>query len=201
MAKSIIATPSIKSFSDLAYVREKWGRFLLLGATMLIAGLIALVCTTTTTLVTVMFLGWFLLVAGIAQLIESFSVQSWSGFVVHLITGIFQTVVGVMILGAPAANAVLITFLFAIFLIVGGLFRIVAGFRLPVVGGLIALSGFASFILGVMIWRQWPDSSLWFIGFFVSLDLIMHGTAWIAFALRARDLPPAIDSELTPVAA
>jgi len=174
---------------DLNYIKERWGRFALLRATMLVAGLIAVICTTTTTLVTVMFLGWVLLISGGVQLIETFGVRSWSGFLVHLIAAILQLVVGVLLVTSPGENALMITLIFAMFLLVGGLFRMIAGFTMPMLGGAVALSGAISFILGLMIWRRWPDSGLWFIGFFVGIDLIMHGASWLAFALRARSLP------------
>ncbi len=172
--------------AELQYVRQKWGWFALLGVTMLVAGMVALICTVTTTLVTVFFLGWVLLISGGVQLVEVFGVRSWSGFFVHLLTGILQIVVGLLLITSPGENAVTITLIFAIFLLVGGLFRMIAGFRLPVVGGVVALSGAVSFILGMMIWRQWPSSGLWFIGTFVGIDLIFHGISWLAFALRAR---------------
>src|SRR2546425_132118 len=39
------------------------------------------------------------------------------------------------------------------------------------------------FGLGVAIWRQWPESSLWVIGLFVGIDLIFNGWSWVMLAM------------------
>jgi uncharacterized membrane protein HdeD (DUF308 family) len=41
-------------------------------------------------------------------------------------------------------------------------------------------------VLGGLILAQWPASGLWVIGFFIGLDLIFHGFAWIALAAGLR---------------
>jgi len=55
------------------------------------------------------------------------------------------------------------------------------------------LSGVLTILLGVMIVLQWPWSSLWAIGLFVSVDLIMSGANFIAIALAAK-----VEGEKTP---
>jgi uncharacterized membrane protein HdeD (DUF308 family) len=40
-----------------------------------------------------------------------------------------------------------------------------------------------------MIWRQWPLASLWLIGLFVGMDLLVYGGWLIAMAMVVRDLP------------
>ena len=32
-------------------------------------------------------------------------------------------------------------------------------------------------VLGVMIWREWPDSAFWVIGLFVGIDMLFSGWA------------------------
>jgi uncharacterized membrane protein HdeD (DUF308 family) len=44
-------------------------------------------------------------------------------------------------------------------------------------------------ILGVLILNRWPESSLWVIGLFIGIDLIINGWSWIALALDARTYP------------
>jgi uncharacterized membrane protein HdeD (DUF308 family) len=48
-------------------------------------------------------------------------------------------------------------------------------------------------ILGVILWRNRPETSLWVIGLFVGIDLILHGWSWVILALNLRTnraLPP-----------
>jgi len=51
---------------------------------------------------------------------------------------------------------------------------------------LLSLSGILTMLLGLMIVLQWPWSSLWAIGLFVSVDLMMSGANFIAIALSAK---------------
>jgi uncharacterized membrane protein HdeD (DUF308 family) len=42
-----------------------------------------------------------------------------------------------------------------------------------------------------MIWKQWPEASLWVIGLFIGIDLIFTGWTWVMLALSVRKLGPA----------
>ena len=77
--------------------------------------------------------------------------------------------------------------------LVGGLFRIIGSlmYQFPhwgwtLVGGIINLA------LGIMIWEQWPEASLWVIGLFIGIDLIFTGWTWVMLALsvKRRGLQP-----------
>jgi uncharacterized membrane protein HdeD (DUF308 family) len=48
------------------------------------------------------------------------------------------------------------------------------------------IAGLAALVLGLLILLQWPFSGLWFIGLFVSIELMICGWTYIflAFALR-----------------
>jgi uncharacterized membrane protein HdeD (DUF308 family) len=46
--------------------------------------------------------------------------------------------------------------------------------------------GLVDLILGVMIWNRWPESSLWVIGLFVGIDLLVHGWSWVILAWTVR---------------
>ena len=50
------------------------------------------------------------------------------------------------------------------------------------------LSGAVSFGLGAILLSQWQTTSLWFLGLYVGVDLILHGLSWIMFSLRVHSL-------------
>ena len=52
-------------------------------------------------------------------------------------------------------------------------------------------SGVLTFVLGLMIWNQWPLSGLWVIGLFAGIDLIFYGLWIVSLALAVRRLPTA----------
>ena len=54
------------------------------------------------------------------------------------------------------------------------------------------LSGVASVVLGVMIWRDWPFAGDQAVGILIGVKLILDGGALIAWALVARAAGAAI---------
>jgi uncharacterized membrane protein HdeD (DUF308 family) len=111
----------------------------------------------------------------------------------HLLIGILYTVVGFMISDEPVENAILLTKMIAIFLIVAGLFNIVAALLHRFHRwGWVLLNGCVTLLMGVLINRQWPGSALWVIGLFVGIEMIFNGWAWIMLAIGLRSATSAI---------
>jgi uncharacterized membrane protein HdeD (DUF308 family) len=50
----------------------------------------------------------------------------------------------------------------------------------------VLLSGVITLLLGVLILAHWPVSSLYILGVFLGIDLIMAGVAWIGLGLGLR---------------
>ena len=73
---------------------------------------------------------------------------------------------------------------------VGGIFKVVSAvaYRFTAWGWSPA-GGIIDLILGLMIWQGWPASSLWVIGLFVGIILILRGFNWIALGLALHSLP------------
>lgn len=56
--------------------------------------------------------------------------------------------------------------------------------------GLRLVTAAVTLLLGVMIWRQWPSSSVWAIGTIVGVNLLMTGFSHLMLAGAARRLTP-----------
>src|SRR3954465_10077726 len=110
---------------ELQALRNQWWCFLLVGVALVIMGMICIGSPIIATITSMMFFGFLLMAAGIAQIVTSFWAGRWGGMLLHLLIGILYVVVGLMISDAPLENAVLLTKLLAIFLIVTGIFNIV----------------------------------------------------------------------------
>jgi uncharacterized membrane protein HdeD (DUF308 family) len=50
----------------------------------------------------------------------------------------------------------------------------------------VLLSGAITLLLGLLILAHWPVSSLYILGVFLGIDLIMAGTAWIGLGFGLR---------------
>ena len=171
-------------------LKRSWGWFLALGIVLVLLGLMALSWSVLTTLVSVAIFGWFLLIGGVLSVVHAFVQRRWGGFFLELFAGILYAVVGVMVVGNPAESAVGLTLLIAMFLMIGGIFRIITALSVRFHHWVwVLVNGMISLLLGLMIWRQWPLSGLWVIGLFIGIDMIFYGWSLIMLAMAVRTLP------------
>ena len=171
-------------------LRRRWSWFLALGIVLIVLGAIALGSTFLMTLVTMVFIGWLMIIGGVIEVVHACAVKNWGGFFVDLLTGILYVVVGFMIVSNPGATAVALTLLIAMFLIFGGLFRIATAVIVRFQNWMwLLLHGVINLLLGIAIWRQWPVSGLWVIGLFVGIDMILNGWSLVMLGLAAKNLP------------
>ncbi|HKV54019.1 MAG TPA: DUF308 domain-containing protein [Candidatus Binataceae bacterium] len=168
--------------------RTKWGWFLVLGIVMVVLGLVALGDTVAVTVVSVLLLGWLLILGGIFHAIKLF--RSRAHFFLDLLGLVFDVVIGVILLANPAVGAVSLTLVLAMFFLAGGLMGIFAAFmhQLPHRGWAV-LDGAISVLLGVCLLIHWPASGLWFIGLAIAIMLLFRGWTWIMLAFMIRGRP------------
>jgi uncharacterized membrane protein HdeD (DUF308 family) len=171
-------------------LHSNWGWFLALGIVLITLGILALGAPLVMTLTTVMLFGVLLVVGGGAEIVSAFWARQWSGFFLYVLSGVLHAVVGVIMVDRPALTAAGFTLMLAVFLMVGGLVRIIVSVvqRFPQ-WGWVLLNGCVTCLLGILIWRDWPEASLWVIGTFVGVDLLFNGWCWVMLALAARKLP------------
>jgi uncharacterized membrane protein HdeD (DUF308 family) len=171
-------------------LRRSWGWFLTLGIALVFLGLMALSFAVLATLTSVIFFGWLLIVGGVLSVAHAFVRRRWGGFFLELFAGILYAVVGLMVVGNPAVAAEALTLLIAVFLTIGGIFRIIAALTVRFHHWIwVLLNGVISLLLGVMIWRQMPGASYWVIGLFIGIDMIFYGWSLIMLAMTVRSIP------------
>jgi uncharacterized membrane protein HdeD (DUF308 family) len=175
---------------ELNALRGNWFWFVLLGIVLIVLGVTALGSVGIASLAAAVAIGVLLLLGGAAEVMGAFWCRGWSGFFLELLSGVLSIVVGLLFLRAPTGALAALTLLVACFLMVGGIFKIVAavGYRFAAWGWSLA-SGIIDLILGVLIWQEWPASALWVIGLFVGINLLFRGFNWIALGLALRALP------------
>jgi uncharacterized membrane protein HdeD (DUF308 family) len=161
------------------------------GITMQVLGSAAIIYDGTATIASVVVFGWMLMIAGLVQIVHAFQVRNWSGFFLYMLDGIIRATVGTLLVVYPGAGAEAITLMLAFYFIAGGLFKAFGSITLqfPSWGWSVA-SSLISIALGIVLAVQWPQSSTWFIGFAVGLDLIVYGWALVMFAAAIKKLSP-----------
>jgi uncharacterized membrane protein HdeD (DUF308 family) len=175
---------------ELDALRGNWLWFVILGASLVVLGTVALGSVVIASLAAAAAIGVLLLLAGAAEVVGAFWCRGWSGFFLELLSGVLSIVVGLLFLRAPGGALAALTLLLACFLMVSGFFKIVTAvvYRFAAWGWSLA-GGIVDVILAQMIWREWPASALWVIGLFVGINLLFRGFNWIALGLALRSLP------------
>lgn len=171
-------------------IRKHWVAALLLGVVLVLLGTFAIVYTYMAAVVAVLYLSVVLLVASGVQLAEGVLGRGVGNFFLHLLVAVLYFIAGVFVFEHPGRTVAGLTLVIAAVLFVEGFLRIVVALTERFHGwGWVLLNGVISLALGVMIWRQWPESSLWVIGVFVGIDLLFNGWSLIMLALALRGLP------------
>lgn len=169
--------------------RSGWGWCVVLGALVLVAGLVALGNLLLATTVSVLFVGAMMVVSGIVQIGFAFPVRGeWGRLLLWLTLGALYIAAGVIAFVNPVLATAVLTLFLAASLIVAGIVRMVAGFGMRAVKGWgwLLTSGILTLIVGFIVGAGWPANSLWVLGLFLGIDLVFAGVAYIVFGFHAR---------------
>jgi uncharacterized membrane protein HdeD (DUF308 family) len=174
--------------SEAVKTHSLW--FLILGSLMLIMGTTAIVFPLFATLTLELFIGWVLVINGVAGIIHTFSIAKWKGFALSLLGALLSLGIGIIMLVYPLTGILSLTLLIAALFIVSGLFRMVLALQLRPLDhwGWILISGLLAFMLAILILLQWPEASGWILGLLVGIDLIFAGWTSIMLATASRCL-------------
>jgi uncharacterized membrane protein HdeD (DUF308 family) len=187
-----VTTPILDS--GMAELHRKWGWLLALGILMIILGGVALAIIPATTLGTSIILGWLLVVSGIFEFVHGFQVRGSVSIFLHLVGGALGVLIGLLVVTHPVAGALVWTLLFASFLTVIGIFRIIAAAQLKFPHwGWAVFDGVITLALGLMVWAGWPSSAVWFLGLAVGVSLLVRGWTYVMIAVALRRLRPITD--------
>jgi uncharacterized membrane protein HdeD (DUF308 family) len=169
-------------------LHHKWGWIVALGVLFLIAGFFALTDELAATVVSIYATGLAMIATGIMEIITGIQIRPWSRALFWALVGVAMLAGGVLIFRDPLLAAAGFTMALGVCLVVAGLFRLILAFQIKDANlwVMVALSGFLSFIVGVLILSQWPVSSLYVIGLLLGVNLIFIGASWLSLGLTLR---------------
>ncbi|MFM9371252.1 HdeD family acid-resistance protein [Streptomyces sp. Da 82-17] len=171
----------------------------LLGAILVLGGLVGLVYVGVATLTSMILFGWLLLVGGLVGLLQSVQLRGTSVFWLGVVVAALNIAAGVVVLRHPEGSAEALTMFAALLFLTGGVFRLVGSVvvRGPQFG-LTLVQGAFGLLLGILVLAEWPGSSLYVIGTFFSLALLFDGLGLIALGLGGRKLVGYVEDAVTP---
>ncbi|MFF8605860.1 HdeD family acid-resistance protein [Streptomyces sp. NPDC015346] len=166
---------------------RSFGWLVLLGALLVLGGLVGLVYTGVATLTSMLLFGWLLLVGGVVGLLHAIESRGTSYFWLAVVVAALNIAAGLVVIRHPEGSAEALTMFAALLFLTGGVFRLVgsAVVRGPQFGWTL-LQGAFGLLLGLLVLFDWPDSSRYVLGLFFSLALLFDGLGLIAIGVGGR---------------
>jgi uncharacterized membrane protein HdeD (DUF308 family) len=171
-----------------AQVRKSAAHFIWYGAALLLIGTAALLFPVVSSLVAAIFVGWVLILSGVATLFGSFSLRGAGPFFGAVLLGLLSLAAGVFMLGRPIGGELAITLGLGVLFMVQGAFELVLAFELRHTGrwGWMLISALASIVFSLAILIGWPGTSLIVLGIIIGVNFISSGLAYIMMGSGAR---------------
>lgn len=144
-------------------------------------------------------IAWLVTLAGVVHIILAFHAHGAGSLIWKLLVGLAYLCFGVYLIAHPVLAVASLTLVLASLFLVEGILDIVLFFKMrPLQGSSwVLLDGVITLVLGLMIYLQWPSSSLWAIGTLVGVSMIISGVTRVMLSLAVRkvanviELPPA----------
>ena len=107
-----------------------------------------------------------------------------------LFGGVISLVVGIIVISWPDKTVIVVAVLFAIYLIISGIFEIVRSFASGLTGGtraLLLITGVLSVILGIFAIRSAADNAVELLGIFVGIAFLFRGFASLFMGFDSKE--------------
>lgn len=165
-----------------------FGFLVFLGLILVVCGIIGLLYVGFATLTTMILFAWLLLVGGVVGLFQAIQSRKEAGaFWLTVAVAALNIAAGIVLMRRPDVAAAALTLFVALLLLTAGLFRVVGGIASmsarmtwTIVVGVIDLG------LGLLVLAEWPSSSRYVIGTFVSLALLFDGLCMMSLGIAGR---------------
>src|SRR4051812_35974421 len=167
------------SMPQLQMRRTGWD--VVLGGILLVGGLVILGDAALATKVSIMLIGWLLLVLGLLGLVVAVFQIGKSGFWAVSLTGGLLTVLGLFFLRNTHAAAVTLTLIAGVTFLASGLMRLMMSgqdpaYRIPLVIGGIVSTG-----LGLIVLLNLFDASYVLVGVLLGIQVAVDGIVMLLF--------------------
>jgi uncharacterized membrane protein HdeD (DUF308 family) len=169
-------------------ISQRAGWSIVMGVVTAAIGVTMIVYPAATAAISTAFLGWSLLVAGVAQGIFALSSETPGNFFLKLLVGILYVVAGLALAVFPPLGVLTLTAMIGWMLVLEGILESALAFALKVGEGRgwLLVSALCSLALGVLILARWPASSAWVIGTLLGVALLTNGFMRIVVSATVR---------------
>jgi uncharacterized membrane protein HdeD (DUF308 family) len=187
--------------SDRRYIADifqsHWLLFILVGALLIIAGLVAVTVPAFSSIAPNELLGLVLAFVGIVQIAQSDKMRGEKLFAWHLTLGFLAAIGGVLFYLDPFPGVVTITVLMATVFVMHGLTQILFAVRVRQITGWhwFLVSGFIALIVAGLLMMKLPYGHSFKPASVGGVSLLFAGWAYVAVALASRRVRPNLEAE------
>jgi uncharacterized membrane protein HdeD (DUF308 family) len=169
--------------------RSHWLLFFLVGALLLVAGLVAMIVPTVSSIAPNEVLGLVLAFVGIVQIAQSGKMLGEGLFAWHLALGVLAAIGGVFVYLDPFRGVVTIMALMAIVFAAHGLTQMAFGARIRQLRGWhwFVISGFIALAVAGLLTMSLPYGHTFTPATVGGVSLVFAGWAYVAVALDSRN--------------
>jgi uncharacterized membrane protein HdeD (DUF308 family) len=138
-------------------------------------------------------IAWLIILAGVVHLVLAFHVHRAGNMIWKLLVGLAYLFFGIYLLMHPVLGVASLTLVLAWLFLIEGILDIILFFQMRSMrgSGWMLGDGIITLLLGLLIYRQWPSSSIWAIGTLVGVSMIISGVTRVMFSLTVRKLSAA----------
>ncbi|HZF14749.1 MAG TPA: DUF308 domain-containing protein [Steroidobacteraceae bacterium] len=174
---------TIESRSGIAHLNT-------LGIVLIVLGFAGVLMPAVAGSAVVIAIGIILLLAGIVAIVRVRGAETTIEKTISLVLGVVTALAGIAVIARPLFGLAFLTLLLVGYFLTEGICKIVVSFRYRPANGWVWLlaSGLLSFLLGALIWGQWPVSGMWAVGILVGVNLLGTGLALVTLASTLKRL-------------
>jgi uncharacterized membrane protein HdeD (DUF308 family) len=173
---------------------------ILWGALLIVLGIMAMSAPFLAAVAASVVVAWLIMFAGAVHIALAFRTHGAGSVIWRLLVGVAYLAFGGYMILFPVLSVVSLTLVLASLFVIEGVLDLVLYFKMRALHGSIwvLIDGIITLLLGLMIYMQWPSSSLWAIGILVGVSMMISGVTRIAMTLAVRR---AAGPQSTPLAA
>jgi uncharacterized membrane protein HdeD (DUF308 family) len=143
-------------------------------------------------------IAWLIVLAGVVHLTLAFSAHGAGSVIWKLLVGVAYLAFGVYLIMHPVLAVASLTLVLASLFLIEGILDIVLFFKMRPMHGSswVLIDGIITLLLGLLIYAQWPTSSVWAIGTLVGISMIISGITRVMLSLAVRKVTGPVAQKL-----
>jgi uncharacterized membrane protein HdeD (DUF308 family) len=183
---------------DISVMTARHGSTLsfLWGALLVVLGIMAMSAPFLAAVAVSAAVAWVIVLAGVVHIVLAFHTHGAGSVSWKVLVGLAYLFFGGYMIAHPVLSVASLTLVLAGLFVIEGVLNMVLYARMrPLHGSIwVLIDGIITLLLGVMIYLQWPSSSLWAIGILVGVSLMLSGITRIGMTWAVRQALTAPES-------